>query len=324
VSERPAGERPADERAAEQGTAHERTAGKRADGGRAADEGRSLATVWSQMRWADIASRDLLEIRRSRIAIALALVLPLLTILPAWVRWFSYYDPPLPAEQAIFTVSAVLALVLPLVVLIATYGSLLTERQAGRIRVTMGLPVSRLEVFGGKYAARVVLVLGTLGVALTVTGGFVATTTVPFSAVDFAGFAFVTMLYAAVWVGLGLGVSGGVASTTRGVAGIVGTYVLFRLGWPALQYVGLHLGGGRTYAPYPEWYYAFGRLNPMNAYLRAVQPFMPNAGRFHPLLSRGEGAGTLWTSHEVALAVLVVWVALAPALGYLWFQRADL
>lgn len=270
--------------------------------------------------------RDVLQSSRDRTLLGLGVAFLLLTAVTAFVQQLlhSPYAPPLTTDETIFAGGSLLSILGPLVVLVATYGAVLHERASGAVRFTLGLPVSRATVYAGKYLGRIGIVLRTATVGFAVATAVVLLTYPTVYLGQYLLFAAVTLLYAAIWVGFGLSISGTFSSVTRGVAALVGVFVVFRLGWMGVQMVGLRLADGSVYRDTPAWYFLLGRINPMNAYVRVSNELMVEPERYHPLLTHAGHVETVWVSAEFSFAVLVVWAVVAPLFGYVQFGRADL
>jgi ABC-2 type transport system permease protein len=270
--------------------------------------------------------RDVLQSRRDRTLLGLGVAFLLLTAVTAFVQKLLHgpYAPPLTTDETIFAGGSLLSILPPLLVLVATYGAVLDERASGAIRFTLGLPVSRATVYVGKYLGRAGIVLGTAAVGFALATAVVLLTYPTVYLGRFLLFGVATLLYAVVWVGFGLSVSGTFGSVTRGVASLVGIFVVFRLGWMGVQTVGLRLADASVYGDAPAWYFLLGRINPVNVYVRVTNELMADPEQYHPLLTHPRDLQIVWISAEFALAVLVVWAVVAPLFGYLRFGRADL
>lgn len=273
-----------------------------------------------------VVERDVLQARRDRTVVGLAAAFVLFTAGAAYAQSATHgeYAPPLSTDETMFAAGALLSIALPLVVLVATYGTLLQERTSGSLRFSLGLPVSRRTIYLGKYVGRAAIVLGTLAVGFALATAVVLATYPTVHLGGYLLFAAATLLYAVVWVGVGLSISGAFGTVIRGTAGLVGVYLGFRLGWMGVQALGLHLADASRFRDTPDWYFLLGRLNPMNAYVRVTNELMVEPEQYHPLLSHPQGAGPVWATAGFALLVLVGWAVAAPVVGYVLFERADL
>lgn len=207
----------------------------------------------------------------------------------------------------------------PLVTLAAlgvTYRSIAGAREDGSLRVTLGYPISRRDVVVGTALGRTAVVAGALTVGYVVAlvvciaaGGFGV------DAAAFAGTWLVGCLLAAAVVALGVGVSASTRTGGRAGGSAALWFLLFYVGWgwiPTLvRYVaaGFRFPTGAT----PTWARVFAHLDPTSAYTTAAT-----------LAIRGRVPGPLYAGAAFAVAVLLAWTLLAPALGYVRFERTDL
>lgn len=224
-------------------------------------------------------------------------------------------------QAAVTVVGGGLSFLLPLVGLLGSYAALVGERETGSIRFLLGLPNSRTDAYLGKYVSRGVVVLAPLVIGLGL-----ASLLVPFAFEDpsvFAllGIAAVSVPYALLFVGIGLSASAYADSSNRAVAVALASFVVFRAGWPTVQWLGVQ--GVPDQYPRPEWFFWIGRLNPINAYVKLTTGFA-EFEYGHPLLSQpGEAVSTVATTHGFALVVLLAWTVLAPLAGLLYFENRD-
>jgi len=288
------------------------------------------------MTWRDVARGDLLHLRRSNMGWAVTTFVLLSTVGVVvggiGLQALSPYTV-VELQDALLLVAGIQAAVLPLVALVASYGAIVTERRTGSIRFLLGWPNSRFDAYLGKLVSRTLLVAGPLVVGLLVAWplgvaglageGF----GVSRAAVGLLTVLFWSVVYTVVFVGVGLTLSASVGTTTRAVAGICGSLLLFRGLWPASQWLLLQTRPVEyaTGQPYPEWYYVVGRLNPMNAFVKLTAPVL-KPEIYHPLLTVPEGPAVGYTATTAGFAAvgLLLWVVVAPWLGYAVFRSADL
>jgi ABC-2 type transport system permease protein len=225
-------------------------------------------------------------------------------------------------RMAVLVVSGALSMVLPLVGLIGSYAALVGERTTGSVRFLLGLPNSREDAYLGKYLSRSLVVLVPLVAGVLLAAVVVGTSFEDGSFLALVGVGLVSVPYALVFVGIGLTASAVADTDNRAVAMVVGAFVVLRAGWPALQWVGLQSLPRMQRYPRPEWYFWFGRVNPINAYVKASEAFLASDG--HPLITEARGLSSVAITLEFALFVLLAWAVAAPLVGYWYFQRRDL
>jgi ABC-2 type transport system permease protein len=240
---------------------------------------------------------------------------------------FAVADPrpdfgPLPMQFAILSVGSALSFLLPLVGLIGSYAALVGERETGSVRFLLGLPNSRADAYVGKFLSRATVVLVPLVVGLALTGIVVALTFQDGSFLGMLGLTLVSVPYALVFVGIGLSASAYADNSNRAVAVAIAVFVTFRVGWPALRWLGLQNQPDQQ--PLPEWFFWMGRINPINAYVKLTTLFA-EFEYGHPLIVMPEETvNTIATSHEFAAVVLLVWMAIAPVTGLFYFRKRDI
>ncbi|WP_158058292.1 ABC transporter permease [Halorussus halophilus] len=272
------------------------------------------------MTWQDVARRDLRSVYRSRLGPAVAILTLAFTV--GSVALMAYlsngYRPD--TDQAVLVLSSVLSFVVPLMALLSSYSAIVGERTTGSVRFLLGLPNSRAEAFLGKFVSRSVVVLaplaaGMFGATVVVEGFYQGGS---FAAVPVI--ALVSAILALLFVGFGLTASAMADTDTQAVSLAVGIYAVLRAGWPVAQWLGTrHL----DYAdPKPEWYFWFGRINPLNAYIRVTDVLRPEM--YHPLITRTSELDSVILSPEFALVVLACWTISVPLVGLAYFRQRDM
>jgi len=275
------------------------------------------------MNWLVIARRDFQDARRSRI---LALVIALFVGLIALLMATASTDGTSPAEDALWTLHGIALFLMPIVMLVVAYLSIAGERETGRIKYLLGLPNRRWEVVAGKFLSR--SLVAALAIALSMAVGLaimvVRFPAVPVGeAVALAGF---MLFLAVVYVGIAVGVSAMTATRARAMAGVIGIYVFFTVYWIAPQvnpmnsvsYVVENLLG---LSPKEDLYEFVLLLSPSFAYDR-----LTNGLLFERVQDGSQLAGSdaFYLQPEFMPAILLGWLVLALAVGYLRFRDAEL
>jgi len=233
-------------------------------------------------------------------------------------------------QTAVVSVGSALSFLLPLVGLVGSYAALVGERETGSIRFLLGLPNSRTDAYVGKYLGRAAVVLAPLIIGLVLTGVVVALVFANGSFLGILGLAVVSAIYALLFVGIGLSASAYADSSNRAVAVVIAVFVALRVGWPALQFLGVQ--GMENPRPFPEWFFWIGRLNPINAYVKLTtlfadfefgHPLITTPGQFVPSTAVRPVAETVATTPVFAAVVLLVWTVLAPVAGLAYFRSRD-
>lgn len=283
------------------------------------------------MSWQTVFEGDMLSVRRSRLGLGVsAAVIALTAGMAVLLGLVAGTDPSGNAGivfgDLLMTVAFVGSLFLPFVAMLASYSAIVHEREHGSIRFLLGLPNSRAEAYVGKLLSRSVLftlpclaglaLVGLVGFALLPEG----------DVAKFGAISVLVLVYGLVFIGFGLSLSGILGNETSATTGIISVWLLFRLGWPGIQYGALRLIEGQQFSqPYPEWYFWLGRVNPMNAFMKLVYTALntPPGGR--PLITNPHpSVSTVATSDWFAAVVLVGWLGIAPLIGFLKFRDADL
>ena len=220
----------------------------------------------------------------------------------------------------------------PLIGLGLGYNAITGERDRGSIKLLLGLPNTRFDVVFGKFVGRT-SVLWVAILAGYATAAIISLVTLDSFALEiFVGYTLLTLLYGAVYVAVGIGLSAFVGSTfvesrffeTRSIAYAlaIGLYTLFLLVWNVvlllLQLV--TVGWEPSETGLPEWIQFIGILNPSTAFGYASRALIPE---FHDL-TRYPESDAFYLQDRVGLVVLVAWIALALGLGYSRFRRTSI
>ena len=223
---------------------------------------------------------------------------------------------------AVIGVGGGLALVVPIVAMLASYAAIVGERTTGSVRFLFGLPNSRQGAYAAKYLSRAGVVCVPLVVGLLLAAVIVGASFENGSFLGVVGVLFVTLPYALCFVGVGLAASAWADTDNLAVAVVVSVYALLRVGWPSVQRLAIEMSAAEHYER-PAWYFWFGRVNPMNAYARLLGVFVPDGGGFPLVPLSDEPVAPVATSAEFALIVVVVWAVLAPLVGLGYVRHRD-
>jgi ABC-2 type transport system permease protein len=203
-----------------------------------------------------------------------------------------------------------LGAVVALVGLVLSNEAIAGERATGSIKILLGLPHGRGDVVAGKLVGRAAVVAAAVAVATVAAGAVVALTYDAVDLVALLGLGAATVLLGVSYVGVGVGISAVVASTSRATAAATGFFLVAVFGWDSglVPRAVLYLVTGEILpVTSPRWYDYLALASPGKAHGALLDAADPLAAR--PLF---------------ALAVLVGWTVLPPALGYLRFRDADL
>lgn len=178
------------------------------------------------MRTLTVARKDFKDARRTK---TLWLVVGLLTFLGALMAYvFPNNNSSISAteafQQALLGITVVVSIILPIVVLIATYLAIAGERESGSIKFMLSLPNSRFSVFAGKVLSRSGIVLGAVTLMLLIVAGILTVTLGAFPVAFVAGTTAIVGLYSLSFVSVAIAMSSSLATRSRAIAGAVGSY----------------------------------------------------------------------------------------------------
>lgn len=209
----------------------------------------------------------------------------------------------------------IMAQLAPLAALAMTYDTIAGPRQSGSLRVLLSYPYTRRELVLGTLVGRILLV--SLAVVVGIVVGLLSTVVFGGSP-DVAALAIVlglSVLLATSIVGLTMGISANVSTSSRASVLAFGAYLLFTGFWGIVPTVVRYVINGFSFAfgPTPEWVRIWNQLNPLTAFRQAVG-----------VLLQGQAAEAFYHTVWFALLVLVAWFALPVVLGIVGFERGDL
>lgn len=210
------------------------------------------------------------------------------------------------------TIMGVLA---PLAAFVYSYESIAGPRENGSLRVLLTYPYSRRQVVLGTLIGRVVIVL------LAVVTGIVAAVLASAFAgggIDIVSFTHVlaaSLLFAAVVVAVGIGISASVATTNRAAMLAFGFYLLFFAFWGQLPTVVRFVLNGFSFptSQPPEWVAIWNQLNPFTAFNSVVQGLL-----------NGITSSAFYDALWFGVLVLLAWFVVSVMIGLIRFERADL
>lgn len=223
--------------------------------------------------------------------------------------------------------SLVVGILVPIIAIGASYTAITSEKETGGLRFLLSLPNSRRDVFAGKLGARLILVTTGLVFAFLVAASIAATvySIVPLQVA--VGLCVITVLYAAVFVSLGVSLSGASETKTQAIAASIGAYFFLVL----LQVIPLfslrrivraiHTGVLQA-EPNTTLYDAVSHLSPYTAFRQATNLAFP-AGQHVSVFETAGDVPVYLTSH-LSIAILLVWIILPAIAGYVRFSRSDL
>ena len=202
------------------------------------------------------------------------------------------------------------------------YAAIVGEVERGSIKLVLGLPVRRgavvLGALFGRTAVLGVAVLVGYGVVGAIALGFYAT----FDAAAFLGYSLLTVVYGMTYVAIATGFSAFARSRGGALFGAIALYALFMLFWDLLM-IGLQyatVGATLPESGLPVWVQFVGLLNPANAFTVAARGLVPEYAAVTTLPE----SDAVVLQPTVAVGILLAWIVVPIALGYLRFRVADL
>jgi ABC-2 type transport system permease protein len=226
--------------------------------------------------------------------------------------------------------------IVPIIALVVGYMSVVDERRSGSLKLLLGLPFERAEIFVGKILGRATVI----GVSIAV--GFVAmAVTVPVLVglgspgeffVAIAGLFVATVLLGTVFTTLAVSVSALVDTRRKAITGAISLFFVTHVAWTGvIQFLALPFGGASS----SGWYLLLSYLSPTAAYTRiaslAFSAFpVPYPGiTMDGIPSRGAILTNLqptpfYLTEWFALLTLLLWAVGSGLVAYATFRNADL
>ena len=234
----------------------------------------------------------------------------------------------------------VLAVLLPVVALVASYLAIAGEREGGGIKFMLSLPNTRRDVFVGKLASRLGIVAGGVAFMYVAAASVALTRHAAFPAGVVFGTLVLSLVYGGTFVSIAVSLSAAAASRSRAIAGAFGSYFVLVILYifPVVQiptmvrWVHTTLLGAD---PNPDLYNAVRYTSPFLAYRKSINLVMPADLRqtvFRSSLPADTSLDTgqvnaalpVYLSDEFSLVVFAFWVVVPLTAGYLVFERSDL
>lgn len=211
-----------------------------------------------------------------------------------------------------------------------SYNQIVGKRASGELRVLLSLPFSRFETVYGTALGRWAL-MTSMGTTTVVVAAIVAAVMGgPVAIGPLVGTLVAVWALLAVFVSLSVGLSAGSANTTRAAGGAFGLFILFlfRLwdGAPlGIRYVinGFSLPGPGQ--PTPTWAKVWSHIAPIAGLRNALAGPFPNLagvlGSWAPQLPETR---PVYAEPWFGAVVVLAWIVLPVALGYVQLRNADL
>lgn len=293
-----------------------------------------------------VAKKDLMGASRSRSLWVAGIFLALVAVLAIYARGPGAGSGREAVQGLFVQLSQILAVVLPIVALAASYVALAGEREGGGIKFLLSLPNTRWNVFAGKLVSRVVVVTVGIGFMYVAATSLSLTKYGVFAGSVIVGSLALTAVYASAFVSVGIAMSAITASRARAIAGAlvayIGLVILYVI--PVVTVENMvrwlhHSMLGRE--TNPDLYNAVQYTSPYLAYQKAMNLLVPaplerrffldsatdvaGSGRRRPPRSEvPDPELPVYLTDEFSLVVLAFWLVVPVIVGYWAFDRAEL
>ncbi|MFD1647551.1 ABC transporter permease [Haloarchaeobius litoreus] len=268
------------------------------------------------MSWQFIARQDWSDTADQRSTKTLLALVSFVVLLSGYVYPVLTEGPHTTATFSSYAVGWLTTLV-PLVGVLLGYGAVVSERESGSLLLSLSLPISREDVVVGKYVSRTGLLAATIAGSMTLAGSLVV---YPFGTLDllpFLGFVVLTVLFGAVWTGIGIAVSLLVSTKRRALVLGVTVFFLLVIVWDTVVgALGLALEAlGFTDGELPDPLQFVVGLEPGRLFRRITEGFIDPSATVD---------GAWYLSEWIALALFAAWLVGPLGLAYLRFSGVDL
>ena len=210
----------------------------------------------------------------------------------------------------------------PLIGLLLGYKSLAGEVDSGSSKILLSLPHSRLDAVVGKLIGRTLVLWLALFVGLAVASLVVIALYDEFAIAHLIAFSVLSMVLGTAYVSVGVAISASTKSSGMAAIGVVAAFAFFYFIFDTVRMGIYYLLNGEFFPPLteapPDWYAFYERLGPGGAYEVLLARTLPG-GSPYP-----EWSEALYFSSWIALGILLVWILVPIAIGYLRFERLDL
>ncbi|WP_137289103.1 ABC transporter permease [Natronorubrum halophilum] len=268
----------------------------------------------------DVAKKDFLDVRRAKIVWFVGALYTLFMVLLVYVAQNNNPDPSI--LNALWSLTAVGAMFIPLIALVTAYLAIAGERESGGVKYLLSIPNTRADVVLGKFLTRTAIVSASIAFAFLI-GGVLTLLWYPSPEMDtFAIMAGLTILYALTYVAVAIGISAATASRSRAMGGSIAfffTTSVLNVAGPlrlAIDYLLNDIVGFEV---------SMNQISFLQALISPTAAYVNSTGLAFP-----EGFNTIpadlpwFLQGETMLVVMLAWLVVPLALGIWQFERADL
>jgi len=283
------------------------------------------------MSWTAIARKDFQDASRSKALWALTALFVLFMAGVAYVFTLlgnagGQGGAELEAIGLLFFLVNPVTLLVPITGLVVAHKAIAGEVESGSAKFLLSLPHSRRDAVVGKVVGRSAVMGAAVLVGLAVAAAVVLALYDSFDAMAYLGFSALALLLAALYTAVGVGLSALTKDGGRATILAAAFFIVFEVAW-GLVTTGIYYLLNDSFGPTPgtvppDWYLLFNRIPPSAAFSSAVFGFLPgNAG---PIAQFFPQNPPLYLSKWAAVATMLLWLVVVPAVGYWRFDAADL
>ncbi|WP_435349108.1 ABC transporter permease [Haloarchaeobius sp. HRN-SO-5] len=269
------------------------------------------------MRWTVVARRDWRQTVGATSTKVLLGLVGFTVLLAGYVYPVLAPDPITTARFSGFVIGSLTTLV-PLVGILLGYNAVVGERESGSLLLSLALPLGREDVVLGKYASRTGLLAATIVVAMAGAGALVVYPFGELALLPFLGFVLLSVLFGAIWTGMGVAVS--LAVSTKRRALVLGStlFFLFVVVMDVVEgalTLGLYTAGLVEEPVLPDPIRFLVGLEPGRLFGRLTTGFVDPSSTIE---------GPWYLGEWVALVLFALWLVGPLGLAYLRFEGRDL
>ncbi|WP_439028015.1 ABC transporter permease subunit [Haloarchaeobius sp. DT45] len=275
-----------------------------------------------------VAKKDFTDARRSRSLWLLSGLFVLFAAGMAWIyteiATNGGPDPELSALGLYDFLASSATLFISITALVIAHKAIAGERESGSMKLLLGLPHSRADVLFGKVVGRAVTLALPIVLGMVVALGVVVALYDTYNLVDYALFLGITLVFAFVYIALMTAISASVSTAGKASALAFAAFAVLELLWGAIPMGLLYVSNGfslpGSITEYPDWYFGIVSLSPSAAYQSALTAVIDGANTGATLAGRDAFYLEPW----FGFVWLALWLLVPLGIAYLRFDRADL
>ncbi|WP_254810312.1 ABC transporter permease subunit [Natronosalvus amylolyticus] len=282
------------------------------------------------MSWIAVAKKDFRDAVQSRALWALLAVFVLFSVMTTYAyvevpEAFGAQSGEVSFAGMVFFLAGITGLFVALAAIVVCYKSVAGERELGSIKLLLGLPHTRGEVFLGKVVGRAAVIAVTLGIGLLIGVGFGALLLGTIQVVPVVLFVMTAVLFAGVYATIIVGLSATTGSTSRATTLALGFFVVFELAWDVVPLGVVYVANGFSMPQQmPDWVFLVMQIPPSSAYFSSLVALLPAFADEANAQTQAAGFDAFYATPEIGFVVLALWLIVPLAVGYVRFNSTDL